>query len=140
MSLQANLAILVAACAGAVGAAALAAQPSPLPPPPARGTALPSGQCILSRDIRNHSIADRHTLLFDVNNEIYRVTVSNNCLAAATSSDPLVLRHPGVSYICNPIDLDVAVSKGGAPSRCIIDSIVKLTPEQAAALPKKLKP
>lgn len=113
---------------------------SPLPPPPPAKTGLASRDCILSRDIRNHSIADSRTLLLDVNNAVYRVTLSNNCLATASSSDPIVIRHPGATYICKPIDLDLSILKAGAPSRCIVESIVKLSPSEAAALPKKLKP
>lgn len=135
-----RLAIAAALGCAALSTAGIAAQPSPLAAPPPSGTGLPNGQCILSRDVRNHTIADDHTLLFDVNGQVYRMTVSNNCLAAAVDSDPLLIRNQGSIYICKPIDLDVSVGKGGADSRCIVDSIVRMTPEQAAALPKRLRP
>jgi len=138
--LKLRLAIAAALGGAMLSSAVIAAQPSPLAPPPPSGTGLSNGQCILSRDIRNHTIADDHNLLFDVNGQVYRMTVSNNCLAAAVDSDPLLIRQQGSIRICKPIDLDVSIAKGAAPSPCIVDSISRLTPEQVAALPKKLKP
>ena len=133
---------------GGLMVAACAMTPAPmanLGPAPVDGTGLPSGQCFRSADIRNHTIADRSTLLLDVSGrETYRVTVSPGCLAGATSSDPIITRQPpGSSIICKPIDLDLGIARTGAgsfESRCIVRSIVKLTPEQIAALPPKLKP
>lgn len=135
--------IALAAIAAAASTAAIAAKPSPLTTPrPPSGTGLPSGQCIRSSEIRNHTIADRDTLLIDVGGKAtYRVTMKGGCLAGAVASDPLVTRiPPGSSIICKPIDMDIAISRGGFPSQCIVDSIVKMTPEEIAALPRKLKP
>ena len=94
--------------------------------------------CVRTQDIRNHTVGDSRTMYFDVNGKwVYRATMSNNCLATAVSSDPIVLRQVGGSgYICKKIDLDISV-RG---SRCIVDSWTRLTPAEAAALPKKLRP
>jgi hypothetical protein len=139
-----RLAIMtLALSAAAVSTVAIAARTSPLTPPPPAGAGLPTGQCIRSHDIRNHTLADDQTLLFNVNDrEIYRITVDKGCLAGAMPSDPIITREPpGSSIICKPIDLDLGISKGhGFESRCIVQSIVKLTPQEVAALPKKLKP
>jgi hypothetical protein len=127
----------------AVSTVAIAARPSPLATPaPAAGTGLPSGQCIRTHDIRNHTIADNRTLLIDVNGKAtYRVTMSGACLAGAMSSDPIITRNPpGSAIVCKPIDFDVAISRGGFPSQCIVESIVRMTPEEVAALPRKLRP
>ena len=133
---------LAAASTAAVGATAFAAKESPLGPPPAAGTGLPTGQCIRSHEIRNHTIADRQTLLLDVDGKAtYRITVDGACLGGAVSSDPIVTRQPpGSAIICKPIDMDLAISKGGFESQCIVRSIVKMSPEEVAALPRKLKP
>jgi hypothetical protein len=103
--------------------------------------AIPGG-CFRSHDIRNHTVADNHTLYLDVPPRgVYRVTTNGACLAGAVSSDPLVMRSPpGQTYVCRPMDLDIAVSKGGFTSPCIVDSITQLTPEEVAALPRKLRP
>jgi len=130
--------LTVLGAASAVGAA----KESPLGPAPAAGTGLPTGQCIRSSDIRNHTIADRSTLLFDVNGRAtYRITVDASCLGGAVSSDPIITRQPpGNSIICRPIDLDLAISKSGFESRCIVRSIVKMSPQEVEALPRKLRP
>ena len=134
--------IALAAAAAAFSGVAIAAKPSPLGPAPASGSGLPAGQCIRSSEIRNHTVGDRNTLLIDVQGKgAYRVTMKGSCLAGATSSDPIVTRSPpGAPLICRPIDMDVAISIGGFATPCIVDSIVKMSPEEVAALPKKLKP
>lgn len=127
----------------ALSTAALAAKPPALSTPaPPSGTGLPSGQCFRSTDIRNHTIADKNTLLIDVRGkDTYRVTMNGACLAGAISSDPIITRQPpGSSIICKPIDMDISISRGGFPSQCIVDSIVKLSPAEVASLPRKLKP
>ncbi len=94
--------------------------------------------CFLTRDIRNHTVGDDHTLYFDLDGRsVWRAEMSNNCLAGAVSSDPIVLRdQAGTGRICRKIDLDVGV-RG---TRCIVKSLSKLTPAEVAALPKKLRP
>lgn len=135
--------IVLAAAAVPLGAVAIAAaKPSPLGPPPAAGTGLPSGECMRSQEIRNHTVVDKNTLLLNVNGKgVYRVTMRGACLAGAISSDPIITRSPpGSTIICKPIDMDVAISKGGFATPCIVDSIVKMAPEEVASLPRKLKP
>lgn len=134
--------IVLAAAAVTLSTAAIAAKVSPLGPPPPKGTGLPTGQCIRSHDIRNHTIADAKTLLIDGGDKhTYRVTMAGSCLAGSTSSDPIVTRSPpGAAIICKPIDMDIGISKSGFESRCIVESIVRLTPQEVEALPKKLRP
>ncbi|THD51426.1 hypothetical protein [Phenylobacterium sp.] len=93
--------------------------------------------CLRPEWLRNHTVGDDHTLYFDYNGTAtYRLTTSDNCLAAATSSDPIVLRNRTQGLFCKPIDWDVSVR--GA--RCIVSSVTKLTPAEAAALPKGKRP
>jgi hypothetical protein len=96
------------------------------------------GLCFLTRDMRNHTVADDHTLYFDVGGRsVWRAEMSNNCLAGATSSDPIVLRdQAGMGRICHQLDFDVGV-RG---TRCIVKSLTRLTPAEVAALPRKLRP
>jgi hypothetical protein len=138
---------------GALGAAtALAAcaedyaYAPPPPPPGAVAYAVPAAAvvpaCFYTRDIRNHTVGDAHTMYLNVNGRmVYRVEMSNDCFAGATSSDPIVIRNPpGASNVCRPIDLDVGVNMGGFTNRCIVSSVVPMSPEQVAALPPKLRP
>ena len=94
--------------------------------------------CFLTRDMRNHTVGDDHTLYFDVGGRsVYRAVMSNACLAGAVSSDTIILRdRVGMGRICHKLDLDVGVR--GA--RCIVQSLTKLTPAEVAALPKGMKP
>ena len=137
---------------GALGAAVTLAGcegNGPPPPPPSApvGEAAPTAavagpRCFYSHDIRNHTIADDHTLYFDVlGRTVYRVETSGPCLAGATSSDPIITRSPpGTASVCRPLDLDLSVSKGGFTSRCIVTNITPLSPSEVAALPPKLRP
>lgn len=96
------------------------------------------GKCFFTRDLRNHTVGDSHTLYFDVNGRsVYKVVTDGACLGGATSSDPIVLRdRASTGQICNKMDLDISVR--GA--RCIVSSITKLTPDEIAALPKHVRP
>ena len=134
--------IALAATAATLSTAAIAAKVSPLGAAPPRGTGLPAGQCFRSHNIRNHTIGDRDTLLIDGGNKsTYRVTVGGGCLAGATTSDPIITRNPpGSDIICKPIDMDIGILKNDFETRCIVESIVKLTPDEVAALPKRLRP
>jgi hypothetical protein len=113
------------AAAMAFGAAAYAAQ------------AAAEDSCLRPEWLRNHTVGDSHTLYFDYNGvATYRLTTSDNCLAAVTSADPIVMRNRGQGLICKPIDWDISVH--GA--RCIVSSVTKLTPAEAAALPRGKRP
>lgn len=135
---------MIAICGLTAAACAMTPRPvANLGPPPPDGAGLPSGQCFRSSDIRNHTIADRNTMLLRVQGrDVYRVTVSTGCLAGALSSDPIITRQPpGSAIICRPIDLDLGLARaGGFQTRCIVNSIARLTPEQVGALPPKLRP
>ena len=94
--------------------------------------------CFWTRDLHNHTVGDAHTLYFDVGGRsVYRVTTSDNCLAGATSSDLIVLRdRASTGRICNALDVDISVH--GA--RCIVSGLSKLTDEEKAALPRRVRP
>lgn len=100
-----------------------------------------SAPCFRLSDLGGHRIAGPDTLYYSVRRkEVYKFTFSGSCLAGVTNSDPLILEPLGASsQICKPLDLNLGVG-GPISRRCIIKSIERLTPEQAAALPKKLKP
>ncbi len=96
------------------------------------------GSCFWTRDLRNHTIADAHTLYFDVGGrDVYRVETSNGCLAGMSSTDPIVLRdRASTGQICERTDLDI--SARGA--RCIVSGMTKLTPDEVAAIPRRVRP
>jgi hypothetical protein len=123
----------------AVVAAATAvtlALPAAAQPPSGKSGA--ENSCFWIRDLRNHTVGGDHTLYFDVNGRsVYKVETTGACLAGATSSDPIVLRQrTGSGQICSAIDLDLSI-RG---SRCIVSGMTRLTPEEAAALPRRMHP
>jgi hypothetical protein len=102
-----------------------------------------SSQCFRMSQIRNHTKGDDQTIYLLVRSkDVYRLDMSGRCLAGATSNDALVLKPvAGVDLICRALDLDLQVhTSPGMLSPCIIKDITKLTPEQVAALPPKVKP
>jgi hypothetical protein len=142
------LALMVGA-AGALAACADYYPPPPPPPPVAVAVVAPpmTDSCFRTSEIANHTIGDDNTLYVRVGlADVYRLEMSNACLAGANSTDPLVMRQPpGAALACAPIDLDVSIRKGGlAPGAistpCIVRSIVRMTSSEVAALPSRLRP
>ncbi|MBS0362923.1 MAG: hypothetical protein JSR98_16215 [Proteobacteria bacterium] len=118
--------VLAAVAAAVLGASGAQAQPAA------------KDQCILTRLLQGHTVGtDGHTLYFGANGtDVYQVTTGGPCLAHATASDSIVLRDFGQGKICKPLDLELTV-RG---TRCVVDKLTKLTPEQISALPKRLQP
>jgi hypothetical protein len=122
-------AVLVLAAAAALAAPALSAQAA--------------DACFRTRDVQNHRKVDSNTIYVRVlNKDIYKITSTSPCFAGTTNTDALVIKVIGASeMICKPVDLDLAVHSGPVgTSHCIVSSITKLTPQEAAAIPKKLRP
>jgi hypothetical protein len=96
------------------------------------------GACFWTRDLRNHTVADSHTLYFNLaGRDVYRVETSDSCLAGMSSTDPIVLRdRASTGQICSKNDLDI--SARGA--RCIISGMTRLTPDEVAAIPRRVRP
>jgi hypothetical protein len=145
--------LALTALIGAAGALAACAAPQPPPPAaspaPLAAAASPlAGGCFRTRDVDNHQVGDDHTLYIRLaNRDVYRLEMAGACLAAASSSDPLVIREPpGLSYACRPIDLDISIARGGfgmgrmTPIPCIVRSMARLTPAEVAALPSRARP
>ena len=127
---------VLSGAAGPAGKAAIAA-----PGVDTAATAASAGSCFKRSDVRNHTVGGPKTLYLDVaGRDVYRIEMSNSCLASAVSSDPLIFNNQtGTQSVCKPLDLDITVSAAG-PSRCIVSSISKLSPAEIAALPKKMRP
>jgi hypothetical protein len=136
---------LAIAAAAAVAVSSCADYPPPGPPPEPLpiGVAMAPGECFRTADIRAHTVGDDRTLFVNVQGKgVYRVAMRGACLAGAISSDPLVMEQPpGSALVCRPMDMDVRISKGGAPALpCIVDAITRLNPTEVAALPPRLRP
>src|SRR3569623_2463942 len=76
------------------------------------------GRCFYMRDLRGHTAEPPRTLYLGVNGRfIYRVEMSNDCLANQTTSDPIRIQTFGGSHtVCKPVDLEIS----GVGGHCLI--------------------
>jgi len=84
-----------------------------------------------------------HTLYLGVNfHEVYEVQLSGDSDLLSDPDAHLVSITHGPDSVCAAIDLQLAVAEpfGGMREPLIAKSLVKLTPEQIAAIPKKYLP
>jgi hypothetical protein len=73
--------------------------------------------------------------------DVYKVELSAGSSQLQWPDSRLISQIRGSSTICDALDLDLAVSDGhGFSQPLIAKSIVKLTPEEVAAIPKKFNP
>ena len=104
----------------------------------------PHGQCFPASDFRNWHAADAKTLYIRAAVErVYRVDLGRDCPTLLWPDAHLVLKTHGGSEICSPLDVDLRVGQGtggGVPERCLVKSLTELTADEAAALPKGVKP
>jgi len=100
-------------------------------------------QCFNTRDWNGWTVSpDAKSMYIRTGvRSIYRLDFVNECRAAQGIGVHLVTRVRGSSSICSPLDLDLKVSDGhGFATPCIVSNITPLSAEEAAALPKRLKP
>ena len=120
--------------AGALAAAAVLGAAAP---------ALAQGQsCFFANQWTGWKAADDHTVYLNVSggHRIYRLDMAGSCPALLDSSAILVTRNQS-SSICSAIDWDLRVNEGhGIVTGCIVGKMTQLSPDQAAALPKSLRP
>ncbi|MGH7023468.1 MAG: DUF6491 family protein [Caulobacteraceae bacterium] len=127
MSIRSRLAVGAAAlCAlGAIAASAAADARAP---------------CFFISQWQGWHAPNAHTIYLRVNmRDIYRVDLSaGSQMLTWPGSYHLVSRVEGSSSICGPLDLQLALSDGhGFYQPLIAKDLVKLTPAQITALPKK---
>jgi hypothetical protein len=109
-------------------------------PAAASATEKPSSDqaCFSMRNLRGHTNDGVHTLYLDVGGRsVYRLETRGGCLSTGSPSAPVVLRsHTPSGQVCGALDIDLTVH--GA--RCMVDAVTKLTPEELAAVPRRLQP
>lgn len=73
--------------------------------------------------------------------DIYRVELAPGSRVRKQPDNFLISRARGSSFICSPLDLDLALSDHqGFSTPLIARSLRKLTPEEVAAIPPKDRP
>ncbi len=103
--------------------------------------AKPAPQCFFDRDWRGWKAESDKVMYIRVDlNKIYKVGFSAGC-PGLTSPNAHLVTHSRSGSVCSALDLDIKVSDlQGFSTPCIASSLTPLTPQEAAALPKKLRP
>ena len=98
---------------------------------------LSGDDCILMRNVRNHTVVDQNTMLINVWTQgVYKVTTAQACFRSAVTADTISYQTVGREKICKAKQLGLTARSG----YCGAETISKLSTEEVAALPQKLKP
>ena len=131
---------------GMAGAAFAQGQPASNPAEAPRSEAAkseaakPARACFFNRDIRGFAAPDDKTLYLRVRNkEVFRLDMMGRC-PDLDWENRIAIDSRGSSSICDPVDATVLVRGPIGVDRCPVRAITRLTPEEAAALPRKAKP
>ena len=103
----------------------------------------PHAACFDVTDFRNWHASDAKTLYIRTAfNRVYRADLGSDCPTLLWPDAHLIMKMHGGDLICNALDLDLRVSQGlhDIPVRCIAKSLTALSPSEADALPKGVKP
>ena len=129
-------------------AAALSASAAAQPPPPGPGYAPPRAQpaCFWTRSIDNFATDNDEVLYLRVRNrDVWELKLFSHCLDLEWANHVAIRSRPAgfSTNVCegpNP-PLDVVVRQTGLGLRnCPVTSVRRLTPPEAAALPKLARP
>lgn len=137
MKMAITLSAALALAIPSAGAATAQPGQSSAGKPPAQGQ-----QCFRTSAIDNYTATDDEKTLYIRANggHYFKVDFADRCIGLAFR-DRIVLKTYGASnLICQPIDLDLRINDTGMRAICTATSLRALTPEEVAALPKKLKP
>ncbi len=96
-------------------------------------------QCFNTTEIRNSRVVDDSTINLKVRKDVYQIKMVAPCSRLRTSTNGYSLTLRGSNQICSTLDLDIGVNDLGG-GKCLAQSIRKLSPAEAAALPKKEMP
>jgi hypothetical protein len=114
--------------------AAGAAQAGDAPKPKA------SRACFLARNVNSWSAADDKTVYIRIGvKDVYRLDLMGACPDIDWNWS-IALESHGSSWICSPMDATIIARSPIGPQRCPVREVTRLTPQEAAALPKKQKP
>jgi hypothetical protein len=128
---------LAAAAALLVGGASPAALAEPAKPP----TKYDKNQCFYTRMVTSFAAPDDKTLYVRVSiNDVYRFDLFGHC-PDIDWNQRVALVSRASDWICDGMDAEViSHATGIGPQRCPVSHMHKLTPQEAAALPKRARP
>jgi hypothetical protein len=99
--------------------------------------------CFLSNNWRNWTVSPSgDTLYLRVNvNDVFQVDLTPHSNVRKYPGSFLVNRVRGSNWICSALDLDLTLSNStGMRQPIIARSLRRLTPQEVAALPRRLRP
>ncbi|MBS0360856.1 MAG: hypothetical protein JSR98_05720 [Proteobacteria bacterium] len=100
-------------------------------------------QCFWARNVTSFAAPDDHTVYVRVNQrDVYRLDLMIPCPDVNWNQRiALESSHGAGGSICNALDAEIiSHATGLGRQRCPVKTLTKLTPEEAAALPKHAKP
>jgi hypothetical protein len=100
-------------------------------------------RCFTAAEFGNWVAPDTKTIFLRVGaSHYYRVDLAHECTPLKWPDARLITRFRGGGLVCSAIDLDIRASEGPGdiPEPCFVKTLTELSPDQAAALPKKAKP
>ncbi|HEY2707419.1 MAG TPA: hypothetical protein VGI95_05140 [Caulobacteraceae bacterium] len=130
MSSAYRTALAFVAVAGVLGAVLPTAEAGP--------TTHSDNACITMGHIQNTKMASPRVLLVRADGgHTFRIGFASDCNSAASFG---VVMHPfdNSGQVCQPLALDISVRDTG--ERCIANSLSRLSDEEVAALPPRLRP
>jgi hypothetical protein len=96
--------------------------------------------CFYARDIESWAPAGDMTVNLRVRfKDYYQLKLLAPC-NNINWNEAIGIEHRGSSWICSGLDATVIATGPSGPNRCPAISVRKLTPEEAAALPRREKP
>ena len=128
----------------AVGLSALAAAAAPVASvaAPQSGDQPASRNCFYSSQWRGWKSPSPDVIYIGVNNrDVYRADLAGGSRRLMWGDSHLISEVRGSNLICSAIDLDLKISdSGGFPTPLFVKSLVKLSPEEVAAIPPRYRP
>ena len=120
----------------ALATAALAASSAAAQTPPH-----PQEQCLFVHNIMGFNAPDDHTIYVREGvNDVWRLDLMTDCVGLSFKQGFRLRSFGGDPWICEAIQAEVSIRDVGGPQRCPVKALHKLTPDELAALPKKLRP
>ena len=110
---------------------------------PALGQPTPARECFSVTEFGNWRAGDARTIYISVRpNKYFRLDLKSQCPLLLAPGARLLTTFLGPDLICSGLDWDLRVSGGigSIDEPCIVGAMTKLTPAEAAALPKAMKP
>lgn len=128
--------LTLAGCAGAPNAAA----PTGTTTPASAGAG--GRACFWASQVNSWtSSEDEETAYLKVGvKDVYKVELFGRCMDLDTAQTIGLQSRSGGDSVCDGSDVVLIVGSSLGPQRCLVTRMSKLTPEEIAALPPKLKP